>query len=116
MKHKGEIIEKAVRESGITITQLAKQIKKSRRHIYNIFDNPNVPVDVILTIGKIIHHDFSHEFTDLTGIKSYKTLESFNIVEDNSVEYKNTEYWKNKYFGLLEEYNHLLLQMVKKKN
>lgn len=115
MKHRGEIIEKVVRESGISITQVAKQMKKSRRHIYNIFDNPNVPVDIILSLGKIIHHDFSKEFKDLIVAKPYKIENSIDIALDKNTDYGNAEYWKNKYLELLEKYNLLLLQMIKKK-
>lgn len=66
MQHKGEIIEKAVRESGHSITKLAKKMGKSRRWVYQIFDSPVVPIDYIMDIGNIIHHDFSQY---IKGIK-----------------------------------------------
>lgn len=58
MQHKGEILEKAIRESGHSITKLAQKMGKSRRWMYQIFDSANVPIDYIIDIGKIIHHDF----------------------------------------------------------
>jgi hypothetical protein len=36
MQHRREKVEKAVRESGFPITELARRRKKSRRHIYNL--------------------------------------------------------------------------------
>lgn len=75
MQHRGELVEKAVRESGFPIAELARRMKKSRRHIYNLFENPYLSLDEILQIGKIIHYDFSELFTDMSKSK--------NIVEES---------------------------------
>jgi plasmid maintenance system antidote protein VapI len=98
--HKGQVIQKAVKESGISITQLAKKLKKSRQSVYNIFDSQQVPLDMIIEIGKAIHYDFSKDFKQL---KSYSSQSDATIAEDS-----NVEYWKQKYITLLEEYNQLL--------
>ena len=101
MQHRGEIIEKAVRESGFPIAELARRMKKSRRTIYNLFENPHVSIEEVLQIGKILHHDFSDLFTDVSN--------SVNIVEEPAVHYGETAaYWKDKYIALLERYNALL--------
>jgi hypothetical protein len=55
MQHRGEIVEKAVRESGFPIAELARRRKKSRRHIYNLFETPILSLDKILQIGEIIN-------------------------------------------------------------
>ncbi len=98
--HKGQVIEKAVKQSGISITQLAKKLRKSRQSVYNIFETQNVPWDLILDIGKAIHYDFSKDFKQL---KTYSTKTDPVIAEED-----NAEYWKQKYILLLEEYNQLL--------
>lgn len=109
MQHKGEIIEKAVRESGHSITKLAQKMGKSRRWVYQIFDSAIVPIDYIMEIGKIIHHDFTD---DIKGIKLYSGGLTSAPFEDSSVSSKNksneVEYWKEKYMVLLEKYNDLL--------
>ena len=71
MQHKGEILEKAIRESGHSITKLAQKMGKSRRWMYQIFDSANVPIYYIIDIGKIIHHDFTDE---IKGIKIYSAI------------------------------------------
>lgn len=104
MLHRGEIVRKAIYESGITITEVAKCIGKSRRWMYLMFENNNVPLDLILEIGRIIHHDFSHDFKELRN----------SVYENNVPEAKyiknepSAAYWKDKYLRLLEEYNELL--------
>ena len=59
MEHRGEIIEKEIRESGIPLTTVAKRMGKTRQWLYLLFDNPNASLDHMLEIGKIIYHDFS---------------------------------------------------------
>lgn len=61
MQHRGEIVEQAVRQSGLSLTKLAKRIGKSRKWIYDSFQNPNLSIENVIAIGKIIYHDFSLE-------------------------------------------------------
>ncbi|MBK9330429.1 MAG: hypothetical protein IPM95_14270 [Sphingobacteriales bacterium] len=102
MQHKGEIVEKAVRESGIPISKVAKTLGKNRRWMYHTFKSNNISIDVILEIGKIIHHDFSK---DIKGLIKYKLASDQS---DEDMENK-AEFWKNKYVELLEKYNELLI-------
>ena len=109
MQHKGEIIEKAVRESGISITRLSIKMGRSRRWVYQIFEKRNVPMDYVLEIGKVIHHDFSK---DIKILKEYKASVKVQTWDDVEGEFFNdsekAEYWKNKYLMLLEKYNGVL--------
>jgi hypothetical protein len=82
---------------------------KSRRHIYNLFENLQVSMDVVLEIGKIIHHDF----TELLPPSSvYARKDHSDLILEEQYPYqqseKSAEYWKNKYLVLLEKYNALL--------
>ena len=106
MQHKGEIVEKAVRQSGLPLTQLAPRIGKSRRWLYNAFENPNLSIEHILIIGKIIHYDFSDEILELQRVRNLEDP----ISPQNAyvVSAESAEYWKNKYLTLLEKYNTLL--------
>lgn len=110
MQHRGEIIEQAIRQSGFPITIIAKKLGKSRRWMYLMFDNPQVDIETILAIGKIIHHDFSAEIKEMSAI-------SPTSFEDPENPYNNQtkEYWKNKYLKLLEDYNELLKTVNSKK-
>jgi hypothetical protein len=111
MLHRGEIIEKVIRESGYSITTIAQKLGKSRRWMYLLFDNPTVHIDLILQIGKIIYHDFSLEFPEIIKNQSI-------VLNEPSVSYQKTDdnFWKEKYFALLEEYNSLLKKELEKKS
>lgn len=102
MKHRGEIIKKAVYESGMPISQLALRLNRSRRWVYLMFENQNVSIDLVLAIGKIINFDFSSEIKEIRN----------NLIQEATTPYpdpdESHEYWKNKYIQLLEEYTALL--------
>lgn len=104
MQNRGEIIKEAVYKSGYPITELAKRMGKSRRWVYLIFESNTVSLDIMLQIGKIIHHDFTEEIKELNTSK--------NMLNEARSSYEkeepNAEYWKDKYLKLLEEYNELL--------
>ena len=105
MQHRGEIIKIAVYKSGFSISELAKRLGKSRRWMYLMFENNTVSLDIVLQIGKIIHHDFSNSIKELST--SLKVNESPTAYEKEEI---SADYWKNKYLKLLEEYNVMLKQ------
>jgi hypothetical protein len=107
MVHRGEILKKAVAESGYPISKLAKRLGKSRKWVYLQFENPTVQLDYLLQIGKIIHFDFSKNFLEFSG---YNVFEKTRFVSeaDNTYLDHDVTYWRNKYIELLEKYNRLL--------
>ena len=108
MKHRGEIVEKAIRESGIPITTIAKRLGKTRQWLYLLFDNPIVPLDSVIAIGRIIYHNFSDEI-DFSIITSQLQEPHIKLLPKKD----SVEYWKEKYYSLLEE-NHLLYKKISK--
>jgi len=109
VQHKGEIVEKAVRESGYSITRLAKKMGKSRRWVYQIFEKPNVPINYVIGIGKAIHHDFSSEIKELNEYRRSVNVQTFDDADGEFfTDKEKAEYWKNKYLALLEKYNEQL--------
>jgi hypothetical protein len=107
MVHRGEILEKAIKQSGIPVTRIAKAINKSRRWLYNMFEKSDVPLDKLLEIEKVILYDFSSEIPEFRNkIKDKRT--SMKEDEEEVFGAGSTEFWKDKYLKLLEEYSHLL--------
>lgn len=111
MQHKGEIVKNAIQNSGHSITKLSSKLGKSRRWMYHVFENSNVPLDVILEIGEIIHYDFTNEIKELKKYRqSQINLASLKSQESTYHPNLNVDYWKDKYLNLLEKYNALLLK------
>lgn len=87
-------MKKAVIESGIKVTHLAKAIHKDPKTIYNWYQLRNVPLDNLLEIGKFIKHDFADDIPEMRNF----------LLEKSQVEVD----YKQKYIDLLEEHNILL--------
>jgi len=102
MIHRGEIVEQAVRASGHNLSKLAIRLGKSRKWLYDAFDNPTLSIDYIFEIGKVIHYDFSNDLPEFR--KAYSSGAMDNLVEEPS--------WKTKYITLLEEHQRLLARLL----
>ncbi len=109
MIHRGEIVEKVVRSSGISLTKVASKMGKSRRWLYNAFETSDLSLDYILEFGKILHYDFSEEIPQITSRGSSNFAEPAVIYGDNTI-----AYWKDRYYSLLEEHSALLKEFSKK--
>jgi hypothetical protein len=112
--HKGQILEKAIRQSGVPIANIARRMSKSRVWLYNLFQNEQVSIDIILKIGEIIHHDFKNEILSEKEAKRVRAiLEEPEEDKNTSQKLNKEDYWKDKYLQLLEKHNDLLTTIQK---
>ncbi len=96
----GEIVEKQVRLSMVSITDVSKSLKVNRRTLYNWFSKPVIPESVILNIGECIGYDFSNQIPQLAESKAlFKSRVSMSYPKEEDSAYKM------KYLHLLEKYN-----------
>ncbi len=108
MQHKGEILKKAINQQGFKVNRIAELLHRSRRSMYDLFANPNVPLDVIIEIENIIHYDFSEEIKEL---KKYKATHIAIDAGDQEQHY-HKDYWKNKYLELLEKHTTVMEELA----
>lgn len=117
-KHRGEIVDKVVRQSGFALNKLAKRLKISRNTLYNRFRDPELKDDFILDVGNIINYDFRRHFPDLIREDEEddrrKPSEGDHIYLDKET-VRMLELGR-KYIVLLERYNDLLGILVKLAN
>jgi AcrR family transcriptional regulator len=104
MKHHGEIVETAVRASGVSISRLAKKLGVTRQTVYNYFHSQTIPWDTIRQIGDYINHDFSQEVKENGKKYNIDTNFPFQFKDDA----QEASFWRYKYIELLEKYNALL--------
>ncbi|MBE9586963.1 helix-turn-helix domain-containing protein [Mucilaginibacter sp. JRF] len=105
----GKIIIKAIRRSGNTITGLAKELNVNRRTIYNWLSADSIKKEIIHRIGLASKYDFSNEFPQYF---SEDTFSLKSIYQENEWEINSDSLeWKDKYIGLLEQFNKLLVSM-----
>lgn len=114
--HRGQIVKQRVYESNKSITQLASDIKYTRAWIYSFFENENLPVDIILKIGKSIHWDFKRDLPDIFPQASEKVEEPQEEYRtSDQTNWKNeAEMWKERYYKLMEDHNRVMQGAVGK--
>lgn len=115
-KHYGHIIERIIRRNGYSISELARLTNVNRRSIYNWFNQKNLKPEIIFRIGCALKHDFSEEFPELFTEDEFQKVispEKTSTDETPIISEGTSNYWKDKYIKILEEYNRLLVNQVK---
>lgn len=88
--HIGQQIKNVIERKGITITEFAKRINKSRENIYSIFTRKTIDTGLLSKISEVLEFDFFKSFS-----KSLNNLER----EIQSLKEENE---------LLKDYNSIL--------
>ena len=124
MPHQGEILQEAIKNSGISITRIVEELGITRPTIYRKFKDDTLDANFVNRVGQIIGHDFSQDFTIsqqsalpfvtqpakptvTIGVTSRVTPPQ-NIDSDPARQLLALQI---KYIALLEAYNELLLKV-----
>ena len=106
-------MERVVRRSGVSITELARRTHVNRRSVYNWFNQKRLKLDIICKIGYVLGHDFSVEFPNLFPKDEFTQMKKLVETRDEVENAESVYFWMNKYIALLEKYNELLLKSAK---
>ena len=111
--HRGELLQKVVKESGISITLLMVKIGyKTRGSFYAHINDPELSFDILFKYGKALHYNFGEHFAEMFDL----------YVQDSSADYKKEplsldhalvviEKLKEQHYNLLVKYEQLLEKM-----
>ncbi|WP_022825579.1 helix-turn-helix domain-containing protein [Hymenobacter norwichensis] len=124
MPHQGQILQEAIKNSGISITRIVDELGITRPTIYRKFKDETLDYAFVTRVGEIIGHDFSNDFTSLQQsvlpfVIPAVTPTHLQPVTSKSVtppiaeqDYaKQLMALQTKYIALLEAYNELLLKV-----
>ena len=124
MPHQGEILQEAIKNSGISITRIVEELGITRPTIYRKFKDETIDYSFVRRIGDIINHDFSNDFTSVQQSSLPFVTPSVILAVTNSVTTRVTPVQnpdsdaskqllmlQSKYIALLEAYNELLLKV-----
>lgn len=124
MPHQGEILQEAIRNSGISITRIVEELGITRPTIYRKFKDDTLDANFVNHVGQIIGHDFSRDFTNVQQSTLPFVTHSIKSSVTNSVTPRVTQpqnlgsdpakqllVLQTKYIALLEAYNELLLKV-----
>lgn len=112
-KHRGEIVEDAVRRSGFSIKKLSERLGISRNTLYNRFREPELSYAFIIAVGNIIHYNFSLDFAELQVEDNEVNEGPLRYTDQDAIALLRLE---KKYTNLLERYNKLLSILVRLAN
>lgn len=128
MAHQGEILQEAIKNSGISITRIVEELGITRPTIYRKFKDETLDASFVKRVGEIIQHDFSQDFTlqqqaalpfVVNNTVSHVTRETervkstgMPVTSPNDIDCsKQLMILQQKYISLLEAYNELLLKV-----
>lgn len=77
MIHKGQIVEKKVRQSGLSVKSAADRLGVSRTTLYKYFQNANLSDQIINSIGKELNISFSKEIPDIGKVVEEEMAEYY---------------------------------------
>ena len=124
MPHQGEILQEAIKNSGISITRIVEELGITRPTIYRKFKDDTLDYAFVKRVGDIIGHDFSNDFTSLqqgvlplvvsavTNTSNVNVTARTNVLHQvDSDPVKQLMALQTKYISLLEAYNELLMKV-----
>ena len=106
--HRGEILKKAVKKSGIPITEVARRASYGRVTYYLHIQNPDLKPDILDKYAIAINYDFRDEVPEMVEyyeLKSESKLSKFEKIESDR------DFWREEYARILREKNELLKQV-----
>jgi hypothetical protein len=113
MMHRGQLVEKVVRNSGYSLTSLAESLGISRNTLYNRFNEPSLAYRFIMEVGNIIYYDFTIDFPE---VKEDPELQGDDLISSPVQEDGAASLWpiEAKHAKLLRKYTMLLDFLTKK--
>jgi AcrR family transcriptional regulator len=124
MPHQGEIVQEAIKSSGISITRIVEELGITRPTIYRKFKDDTLDTSFVKRVGEIIGHNFAQDFTmpeqstlpfvtqaprvSVTPNVTPRVTPVQTVDNDLSRQLITLQ---TKYIALLEAYNELLLKV-----
>ncbi|WP_139361860.1 hypothetical protein [Hymenobacter sp. CRA2] len=120
MTHQGEILQEAIKNSGISISRLVQELGITRPTIYRKFKETTLDYSFVKRVGEVIQHDFTNDFdtpvqsqlhftpVPVTGTVPVRQHALQSVDQDPT---KALLALQAKYIALLEAYNELLLKV-----
>ncbi|MCC3156086.1 helix-turn-helix domain-containing protein [Hymenobacter sp. 15J16-1T3B] len=127
MTHQGEILQEAIKNSGISISRIVQELGITRPTIYRKFKETTLDYNFVKRVGEVIQHDFTQDFdtpvqshlpfTPVSVTSSVNNVTRSASVKENALQSVDQDPVKAlmalqaKYIALLEAYNELLLKV-----
>lgn len=106
---RGQILAAVVEASGLKKEEIAMRAGYSRSAYYKHVENPNLDYHILMAYGKAMNHDFTEEFPDKPRyeIEDPETI-YIRVPKTLDEAVQQRDFWRNKYYELLERYTGLI--------
>lgn len=114
MKHAGEIVKAVVSDRGISVSELARRLGRTRAFVYGLFENPSINTAVLEQLRQVLNYPFAELLGNKGPVQEYGggylSEAEFGTLQESLAAARNeAELWKMKYYELVEQFNaHLL--------
>ncbi|MGY0039305.1 hypothetical protein [Pedobacter sp. NJ-S-72] len=102
---RGAVLKKAVKESGIPITEVARRAGYGRVTYYLHIENPDLKFDVLEKYATSINYDFRDEIPEM--VEYYERKRESNLSTFEKIE-ADRNFWRDEYTRILKEKNELI--------
>jgi predicted transcriptional regulator len=110
--HRGKYVEKAIRNSGISISKVAQKLGTTRQNMYNYFNNEKLDIEIINSIAEVIKEPEMAE--KLLQMIMAPEEDTSSVVAEAHPEYDNE--WEERFHNLEEQFtkvNSMFTQLLK---
>lgn len=66
--HIGQLVKSVFEESGMSVSELARQLRCERTNVYTIFKRRTVDVELLAMLSEILNHNFLDDAMRLYGL------------------------------------------------
>jgi len=66
--HIGQLIKSVFDESGMTVSELARQLRCERTNVYTIFKRRTIDIELLAMLSEILNHNFLDDAMRLYGL------------------------------------------------
>jgi vacuolar-type H+-ATPase subunit I/STV1 len=112
--HRGQLLEAAVKASRLNIEFVAEKAGYSRSSYYKHKEEKDLDYHILASYGKAIKHDFTEELPEMPKYLIEEPNEDYGKTPTLNEAIKQRDQWKEKYYELLEKYNKLIEEKMKK--
>lgn len=108
--HVGKILHEVAKRHKLTIIQIVEDAGyKNQSIFYRHIAQPNLPFNILYKYARAMNYYFNRELPEFSIWLNQNSLVKESVGQLNYDELeKERDYWKDKYYALLEKYNSLL--------
>lgn len=109
-KHRGALLEAAVKDSPVNITQMVKRMGIARGTYYNHKNDPNLPLELLARYGKVLKYDFAQDLPEMQQETLEEPDSAYALPKTLEEAIAQRDYWRDKYYQLMERFHEVVLR------